>query len=265
MSWAETYHYYNTVLADERTIDWPLIGSPVPIVLISAAYLYIILIFGPRYMEQRKPYSLKTFIKYYNIFQIVANALITYHILDVGWFEDGYITCTDKVEYTYNRNSYKIAKLLWYLFTLKLVDYIETILFVLRKKYQQVSVLHMYHHVSTVFVTYIIVKYLANGYSITFGLINCPIHVIMYTYYLFASFGPKYQKMLAPVKPMLTIAQMVQLVLIVLYNLQSFVLQCPGTQLAAAVMITNVMINLAFFHNFYRKSYTEQKEKERIE
>jgi GNS1/SUR4 family len=96
------------------------------------------------------------------------------------------------------------------------------IFFVLRKKTSQVSTLHVVHHgimpmsgecrePSTKFVleTYFLVlffssletvwfgvKFTPGGHSTFFGLLNTAVHIVMYTYYLFAAMGPQYQKYL---------------------------------------------------------------------
>ena len=70
---------------------------------------------------------------------------------------------------------------------MKVVDLIETVIFVLRKKQNQVSYLHVYHHASTVIVTYITVKYVAGGMFSLPVIANTLIHIIMYSYYLLSS------------------------------------------------------------------------------
>lgn len=52
-------------------------------------------------------------------------------------------------------------------------------------------------------------KYVAVAMSSFTILVNCFIHVIMYTYYFLSTFGKDMQTALAPYKPLLTIAQMV--------------------------------------------------------
>lgn len=94
-------------MIDERTNKWPLVGSPTSLIILSALYLYFVTGYGPRFMKDRKPYSFKTFIFGYNVAQIIANALIVYHIMDAGWYTDGFMHCT-KLDYTYNRNPYKV-------------------------------------------------------------------------------------------------------------------------------------------------------------
>lgn len=252
-------------MADERTNKWPLIESPVTIVILSIVYLYYICIYGPRYMEKRDPYTLTTFIRYYNIFQIVTNAIITYFSIDAGFLSEGFVICAADAEYTYTGNSYKTAKLQWFLLLLKLVDYVETVTFVLRKKQSQVSFLHVYHHISTSFIVWIMVKYYGMGYSLMLPFLNCPIHVMMYTYYLFASYGPKYQKILTPIKPTITTIQMVQFIIMIIYSLQPFVFDCRLPKVLATIWLVDLVINFTLFFNFYYKNYIKKPKKERIQ
>lgn len=92
---------------------------------------------------------------------------------------------------------------------LKLIDLVETVVFVLRKKQEQISFLHVYHHVSTILLMWFMTKYYAVTMA-SFGiLINCAVHVIMYTYYYLSTLGPNMQKILSPYKPIITSVQMV--------------------------------------------------------
>lgn len=98
---------------------------------------------------------------------------------------------------------------------LKTIDLIETGVFVLRKKNNQISVLHVYHHISTVLVTFMCAKYFPGGMVSMQMIVNGSVHVIMYTYYLLASLGPSVQKSLNPFKPYITRIQIVSLHLII--------------------------------------------------
>lgn len=49
--------------------------------------------------------------------------------------------------------------MMWWMYMLKIVELSETVFFVLRKKQNQVSSLHVYHHVSMVLLAWIGVKY----------------------------------------------------------------------------------------------------------
>ncbi|CAH2232407.1 jg21000 [Pararge aegeria aegeria] len=71
---------YNTVFyerADHRVKDWLLMTSPWPLVSIIASYLAIIKLL-PHIMLDRTAYDLRTVIKWYNVLQIVSNAVVTW-------------------------------------------------------------------------------------------------------------------------------------------------------------------------------------------
>ena len=260
MELLDTYNYFNTELADKRTNDWPLIGSPLPIIFITCVYLYVVIRWCPNYMKDKQPYSFKTFIKFYNLFQIVANALLVFHIVDAGWYQDYFLFCVD-TDYSFNPQAYKFAKIIWYAFALKLIDYIETVLFALRKKNRQVSFLHLYHHVTTALIFWWLVKYYAIGMTMTLPVINCSIHVIMYTYYLLSSFGSGIQRRLEPLKPIITMTQMVQFVFLMTISTYMILSRCRDMMAANTVLIIDVGINFFLFYRFYATTYTSKKVK----
>nr|CAD7398518.1 unnamed protein product [Timema cristinae] len=164
-----------------RVKNWPLIGSPVYLLVIIALYLFFVLVAGPKFMENRRPYNLKKIIAAYNIFQVVANAYLFYGL----------------------------AGMVWKIYILKIVDLLDTIFFVLRKKSNQVTFLHMYHHVSTIALSLLGAKYFPGG-SATFPILpNTLVHILMYTYYLLALQGPDMQKKLARFKRYLTTIQLI--------------------------------------------------------
>ena len=60
-------------------------------------------------MESRKPYSLKSFIFYYNIFQIVTNAIIVYKIYMAGYGTEYTLGC-EPVRYTTRPVDIEVSK-----------------------------------------------------------------------------------------------------------------------------------------------------------
>ncbi|KZC05276.1 Elongation of very long chain fatty acids protein 1, partial [Dufourea novaeangliae] len=193
---------------DPRTNNLPFMASPVLIPSILVVYLFIVLKFGPEYMKNRKPYSLKTFVKCYNIFQIIFNSYIVQQFISAGWFTTISIFC-EIPDFSYEPSPLKISFTMWLAMMLKLIDLVETVVFVLRKKERQISFLHLYHHVSTLLIAWLMTRYIPVAMASFTLVVNCSIHVIMYTYYFVSAFGPTAQKILNPVKPLLTLMQMV--------------------------------------------------------
>ncbi|XP_012542962.1 elongation of very long chain fatty acids protein AAEL008004 [Monomorium pharaonis] len=258
MSFLQNISYHWTQQLDPRVVNLPLIASSYSVPLIVLAYLYFVLSYGPKFMKNRPPYTLKTFMKLYNIVQIFANAWLMYDHIDAGLFSTNLI-CPD-FDYSYNDIPMRITRCCWYFFLLKILDYADTVVFVLRKKNNQVSGLHLYHHVSTLLLAWFGTRYYA---VISFTLLtftNCFVHTVMYTYYYLAACGPNIQKTVAPVKRWITILQMTQFVVLVLYVLHQFVLDCGVVYTWVSLLfIANLIMNFYMFYNFYQRTYNKVK------
>jgi hypothetical protein len=63
------------ILTDPRTKDWFLVDNFGLLVVVSTAYVGVVL-FGPKLMQNVKPFSLKRVIQVYNLMMIVVNAYI---------------------------------------------------------------------------------------------------------------------------------------------------------------------------------------------
>lgn len=92
---------------------------------------------------------------------------------------------------------------------LKLIDLSETVIYLLRKKNNQVSFLHLYHHISTFLVGIIYLRYFTSEVSMLFPIMNCGVHVIMYFYYFLSNFPGQIKQMIIPLKRYMTLIQMV--------------------------------------------------------
>lgn len=58
----------------------------------------------------------------------------------------------------------QLVYITYFYYTLKIFDLLDTVFFVMRKKYNQITFLHTYHHAGMVFGTYITSKFLAGLY-----------------------------------------------------------------------------------------------------
>lgn len=105
----------------------------------------------------------------------------------------GYNLLCEPVDYSYDDVPMLIADGCHTYFLLKLIDLMDTVFFVLRKKTNQISFLHLYHHTGMVILTWNATKFFAGGHSVFTGFLNSIIHVVMYTYYLVSAFQPQYK------------------------------------------------------------------------
>lgn len=77
----------------------------------------------------------------------------------------------------------------------KVTELVDTVFFVLRKKKNQITFLHVYHHTMMVVCTWGMLKYTPTYAIIMVGTINSLVHVIMYAYYGLSAF-PSLEKYL---------------------------------------------------------------------
>ncbi|KAK5647178.1 hypothetical protein RI129_002070 [Pyrocoelia pectoralis] len=255
----EYYNYLIKECSDPRVYDWPFMANPWKLLGLLSVYLYLVYVSLPSYMSDKKPYNLKGFIACYNIFQVLACSIIIYGMATSGWTTHYRIIGCEPVDFSNNPMAIRMASFMWWNMMLKIVELVETILFVLRKKTNQVSFLHVYHHVSTLTMAWLVGKYFPGGLLTFTPMINSLVHIFMYTYYFLSSLGPKMQKKLEWVKPKLTIIQLVQLVIIILQTMQLFLPGCGIHNAVGYIFVPNVVINVIFFVKFYTKSYLKKE------
>ncbi|XP_061384271.1 elongation of very long chain fatty acids protein 7-like isoform X2 [Danaus plexippus] len=232
--------------------------SPWPLAAIIVAYLTTIKVFLPAYMSDRKAFELRLLIKWYNVIQIIANAVVTWGILTSGWTTTYHFGCM-LPDYSMNPEALRMLSFLWWTIILKLFELFETVFFLLRKKEKQASFLHIYHHVSTLIIIWSAVKYVGGGITSFSPMINNAVHVIMYSYYLLSSEGsPAVKSFLIKYKKWLTIMQMVQFTLMILYSVQVFFPSCPAPLGITVLYFPNVIFVYYMFYNFFKQNYGRQ-------
>ncbi|KAG8598811.1 hypothetical protein GDO81_002746 [Engystomops pustulosus] len=131
--------------ADPRVEDWPLMSSPIPQTLIIGAYIYFVTSFGPKLMENRKPFDLKGIMAVYNFFMVLFSVYMCYEFLMSGW-ATGYSFQCDIVDYSRSPQALRMAWTCWLFYFSKFIELLDTIFFVLRKKNSQITFLHVFHH-----------------------------------------------------------------------------------------------------------------------
>ncbi|KAL3288755.1 hypothetical protein HHI36_003190 [Cryptolaemus montrouzieri] len=261
-SYSRWYNYLFHEVADKRVADWPLMAGPEQITFIMVVYFMSVFVILPNYMKNRKPYSLKATILIYNLVQIAVCMYLIIRTLLNGWIQSkiNLIGCTSP-NFTNDLMAINQVKLIYWAMLTKVAELIETVFFVLRKKQNQVSFLHVYHHVATATLSWIVTKY-AGGGMMTFPiLINCSIHVLMYIYYTLASLGPEWQKKLAPWKSRMTAAQLIQFVMLVAHAAQGIAPSCKLPKGILVFYIPHILVLSQLFAKFYKRSYANRKRK----
>lgn len=116
-------------------------------------------------MEKRTAYNLKWLLAVYNLVQVGVCCHLIFGLLYNEFNIIKFWKC-QSVDYKSSHKATTLLTFAYQTFLLKLVELVETVFFVLRKKQNQVSKLHVYHHVSTAMLAWILVKYTAGQWNI---------------------------------------------------------------------------------------------------
>jgi GNS1/SUR4 family len=177
-------------LSSDPLIDsWFFMTTPLPMISLIMIYLWFIFKIGPEFMKHKKPFSLTWVIRLYNIFQVIACIAFIVKIHREGFsFKDTWkvsklflkvvfcstiiFQCINEVEakVEVSKKTMSAFSTVWWFLMLRFFEFIETVFFVLKKKQNQISTLHIYHHVSTGVLLWLFLKY--SGGKIRFNVID---------------------------------------------------------------------------------------------
>ncbi|XP_060801119.1 elongation of very long chain fatty acids protein 7-like [Amyelois transitella] len=261
----EGYQILFDDFADPRTKHLPLIAKPFQGILLLGLYLMFVLKWGPNFMKNRPAYNLDKIIIVYNAFQVIACAYLFVNALFLAWLWDYKWIC-EPVDFTFNEKAIKITRFVYFYFLLKVIDLLDTVFFVLRKKINQVSFLHVYHHTGMVVLIWGAVTYFPGGHGTLVGVINTFVHVVMYSYYLITVWDPSLKGNLWW-KKYITQLQILQFLWLVVHmGVIVFKTDCEYPRWTAAIFLPQNLFMLILFIDFYIKTYIRKpKEKKKLE
>jgi len=183
-----TYHLSNTAV--------PLIGSACYLGLIKGLHTL---------MKDKKPIAVpKMVLLLYNLVQVLVNGYVAYVIAAAV---NGYVFAIGL------RDTPDVRYGVYLHYLCKYLDMIDTMIIVLRKKDEQLSFLHLWHHASIGVVWGWVVSTWptgAEGGSAAYcygAWVNACVHVIMYAYYGVTALGVKLPP---PLKKAVTTVQLTQ-------------------------------------------------------
>ncbi|GLH08346.1 Elongation of very long chain fatty acids protein AAEL008004 [Gryllus bimaculatus] len=224
---------------------------PFTVLGLVAAYALFVTRLGPWMMRDRKPFKLKRTLIVYNALQIIANAYVFYMVGSQFWFSTYSWRC-EPIDTSNSPSALEMIRLIYIYFWLKIADLFDTIFFVLRKKNQQISFLHLYHHSNMVILVWAGLKYFPGGHGTFLGLLNTFVHVCMYTYYLIAAVYPHNIWW----KKYVTQLQLVQHTMVGLHLAQLFVSNpCNFPMLGPQLLVPQCIFLVLLFSHFYQRTY----------
>nr|XP_029489497.1 elongation of very long chain fatty acids protein 1-like [Oncorhynchus nerka]XP_029489498.1 elongation of very long chain fatty acids protein 1-like [Oncorhynchus nerka] len=244
---------------DPRLWSYPLMGSPVNMSAILLTYIFFVLVAGPRFMANRKPFQLKEAMITYNFSMVALNAFIVYEFMMSGWATTYTWRC-DAVDYSDSPQGLRMVRVAWLFLFSKFIELLDTVFFVLRKKHGQITFLHVFHHSFMPWTWWWGVSLAPGGIGSFHAMVNCIVHVIMYSYYGLSAAGPRFQKFLWWKKYM-TAIQLVQFVMVSLHVTQYYFMDSCDYQVPLFIHLIWMYGTFFFvlFSNFWYQAYVKGK------
>ncbi|XP_015974302.1 elongation of very long chain fatty acids protein 2 isoform X2 [Rousettus aegyptiacus] len=219
---------------DSRVRGWFMLDSYLPTFFLTVIYLLSIWL-GNKYMKNRPALSLRGILTLYNL----GITLLSMYMLA------------------------EVAKVLWWYYFSKLIEFLDTIFFVLRKKTSQITFLHVYHHASMFNIWWCVLNWIPCGQSFFGPTLNSFIHILMYSYYGLSVFPSMHRYLWW--KKYLTQAQLVQFVLTITHTMSAVVKPC-GFPFGCLIFQSSYMLTLVIlFLNFYFQTYRKKPMKKEME
>ena len=233
-------------VSDPRVRDWPLMNSIWPTLIMCTAY-FTFAFFGKRIMKNREAFDLRHTMTIYNVSVILLNGWLFVSLIK-HVLQQQYALLCNPVDY--GPEGTDVAWLIYVYYLSKALDFSDTVFMVLRKKWDQLTFLHCYHHGLMFIIWWSAVKYAAGGNAVVGPIMNTFIHFTMYMYYLASTFGVK-----IPGKRYLTQMQMTQLFILLQHSAITVISDCAYPHWTQYTQLSFMVTLLILFGNFYVQSY----------
>jgi elongation of very long chain fatty acids protein 4 len=240
--------------SDERVVNWPLMSAPEPTIAISVGYLVVVFALNAL-MAEREPLTLKLFSILHNAVLIALSLYMGVEILRNAIASDMSFVC-NRVDRS-SETGLAMAKVLYVFYLSKAYEFVDTFIMCLKKKTDQISFLHLYHHAMTFGLWWFGIRFTPGGDSYFSAMLNSFVHVIMYSYYLCAALGIRF-----PFKKLVTQSQLLQFAINVVQCVVGLYIGCDNVaddyspRWMIIGQIAYMISFLVLFGMFYSKAYT---------
>lgn len=244
---------------DQEVRTWFLIRNGYLPFILCFAYL-IISLYGPSLMRDRKPFDLRMPMIIFNFCVVMTYVTclfgVAYYLPMIPWE----MFCKGGV-IKKGEPSYMLASIAWIGYLLRYIELLDTVFFILRKKENLITFLHVMHHAIVPILGWVMFRTEKSALQAVPILLNAFVHVIMYSYYGLAAMGPKFRKYLWW-KKYLTQLQIVQFFLIIMFvTVIAPFTGCTMVSLSYAMDIVFAPLFLFLFYRFYRSSFQHNMKK----
>jgi hypothetical protein len=251
------FERYNEAMAkaDPRVRHLPMTSSIIPLLSMLLVYLMFVLT-GPIVMKNRKAMQLRGVLIFYNFALVALSCYMFYEFLFGAWLYRYSLGC-QPVDWAWTDENFRVIHVGYLFWVSKLIELLDTVFFVLRKKNNQITFLHIFHHTAMPFAWWCGLNWAAGGMGTFHGMVNSFVHIIMYTYYGLAAIGPHMQKYLTW-KKYITKLQLTQFVIVFAHMSQLFFIECDYSRIFLWMILSYTVVFFVLFSNFYIQAYLKK-------
>ncbi|XP_058507395.1 elongation of very long chain fatty acids protein 5 [Solea solea] len=238
---------------DQRVRGWLLLDDYPPTFALTVMYLLIVWM-GPKYMQHRQPYSCRGLLVLYNLGLTLLSFYMFYELVSAVWHGGYNFYCQDI--HSAPEVDKKVIKVLWWYYFSKVIEFMDTFFFILRKNNHQITFLHIYHHASMLNIWWFVMNWIPCGHSYFGASINSFVHVVMYSYYGLSA--------IPAVRPYLwwkryiTQLQLIQFFLTVSHTMSAVIWPCGFPMRWLYFQISYMVTLIILFANFYIQTYKKR-------
>ncbi|XP_012579027.1 PREDICTED: elongation of very long chain fatty acids protein 5 isoform X2 [Condylura cristata] len=155
--------YFKALLGprDTRVKGWFLLDNYIPTLICSIIYLLIVWL-GPKYMKNRQAFSCRGILVVYNIGLTLLSLYMFYELVTGVWEGKYNFFCQDTR--SAGEADMKIIRVLWWYYFSKLIEFMDTFFFILRKNNHQITILHVYHHATMLNIWWFVMNWVPCGH-----------------------------------------------------------------------------------------------------
>jgi hypothetical protein len=211
----------------------------------------------PLVKSMDKPFELKTFKLFHNLFLFALSLYMCVETIRQAYLGK-YKLFGNDMELGSEPHAAGMARIVYVFYVSKAYEFVDTAIMILCKKFNQVSFLHTYHHLTIFAIWHLIAVYAPGGDAYFSVILNSFVHVVMYAYYFCASLNLKW---LNPIKPFITTLQMTQFMCMLIQSTYDYLYPCRYPQVLIKLLGVYMLTLLALFGNFFIQSYVKKPTK----
>lgn len=158
----------------------------------------------------------------------------------------------------YEESETELAHYIYVFYMSKYIEFIDTIIMLLKRNVRQITVLHVYHHVSIAFIWWMIAHHAPGGDAYFSAAMNSAVHVFMYLYYLLSALlrnDEKKRRKYLFWGRYLTQLQMIQFTFNMIQAYYCMKINALYPQFLCKILFYYMISLLLLFINFYMRKY----------